>query len=677
MGAPNVISRLASLTVLALVVLGSARADEPLLTVAEKSHYKATAKHADVVAFCQQLARIAPLVRLGELGTTVEGKKLPLVILADPPITTAEQARRSGKLVVFAMGDIHAGEVCGKEALCMLARDLATAKKRPLLKDLVLVFAPIFNADGNDRMAKNHRPGQHGPEEGMGVRTNAQGFDLNRDFIKLESPEVRALVRFFDEWDPAIFIDTHTTDGSFHQYTITYEGPRVPAGDHRIIEEVRDHLLPEVGRRMLKQTGYKSFFYGNFSRDRKQWLTVPATARYGTLYYGLRNRLSVLSEAYSYAEYRDRVLATRDFVRTICDYMAQNKSKIRKLLDEARADTIRAGQEPSAKDTIAIRQKAAALDGTFDFLGYVEETKNGRRHPTKQTKVYPLTYMGRNVAKLSVRRPYAYLLPTGFPQVVENLQRHGIKVEELREDIDLKVEAYRIDKISRRPRLYQKHHEVTVEATAHEEKPHVPAGTILIRTGQPLGSLVCYLLEPQSDDGLTTWNYFDSALAEGKDFPVVRLLSATPLLAGPVRPLAEQRHMDKPITFHAAYETNRPLNFAGSPTTILGWLEDGEHFLQQKDGKLYRVEARTGQASLFYDTDKLAKALAKFSTIGTRTAANLARMAFLHLNPKKTGALFEQGNDLYYADLDGTHAVQLTKTTTAPPAASTVRSEGY
>src|SRR5947208_2351702 len=189
-------------------------AQEKLLTVAEKSDYKATSRHAEVVDFCERLAKAAPgVVRLGELGTSAEGRKLPLVILADPPVATAEQAARSGKLVVFAMGNIHAGEVDGKEGLLMLVRDLATAPSHQLLKDIIIVFAPIFNADGNERMSRNNRPGQKGPEEGMAIRENAQGFDLNRDFVKLETPEVRALVRFFTQWNPAIVVDTHTTNG--------------------------------------------------------------------------------------------------------------------------------------------------------------------------------------------------------------------------------------------------------------------------------------------------------------------------------------------------------------------------------------------------------------------------------------------------------------------------------
>ena len=264
-------SRLA-LTLLALGFYTSVARSEnptrpPLQTIAEKTDYKATSRHADVLDFCERLKKLSPLVRLGELGTSGDGRSLPLIILADPPVSSPEEAAKCGKLVVLAMGNIHAGEVDGKEALLMLARELATAKDKPLLKDLVLVFAPIFNADGNEKISKEHRREQAGPAEGVGVRENAAGLDLNRDFIKLDSPEVRALVRFFTQWDPALFIDCHTTNGSHHRYTITYEGPVCPAGDAGMIALVRDNLLPEVGRRLEKRSGYKSFFYGKFSPD--------------------------------------------------------------------------------------------------------------------------------------------------------------------------------------------------------------------------------------------------------------------------------------------------------------------------------------------------------------------------------------------------------------------------
>ncbi len=503
--------------------------EEKLLTVAEQSDYQATSRHAQVVDFCERLAKQCPCVRLGELGTSFEGRKLPLLILADPPISTPEEAARSNKLVVFAMGNIHAGEVDGKEGILMLARDIASSAEKPLLKNLILVIAPIFNADGNERMSKTNRRGQVGPAEGMGVRPNAQGFDLNRDFVKLESPEVRALVKFLNVWDPAIVIDLHTTNGSHHRYTITYEGPRNPAGDASVIASVRDEMLPDVGRRLEKRSGYHSFFYGNFSPDRTGWQTVPATPRFGLHYVGLRNRIGILSESYSYATYKDRVLGSRDFARSIFEYASENKDRLQTLLAEARSRTVRAGEDPQPTELVAVQQKASPLDRTVDFLGFVEEMKDGRRVATDQPKVYQLKYYGRCEPKVTVARPYAYVIPPQLAKVVETLGRHGIVVDKLQKDTDLNVEVYRIDKISHAERAFQEHNLVTLQASPRQEKRSLKAGTLVVRTAQPLGTLALYLLEPESEDGLSTWNFMDEFLAEGKDYPVLRVGKRTSL----------------------------------------------------------------------------------------------------------------------------------------------------
>jgi dipeptidyl aminopeptidase/acylaminoacyl peptidase len=643
-----------------------------LLTVAEKSDFKATSKHAEVVDFCEQLAKAAPaVVRLGQLGTTTEGKKLPLVILADPPIASAQEAARSGKPVLFAMGDIHAGEVDGKEALLMLARETALAKERPLLKDFIVVLAPIFNADGNDRMAKTNRPGQVGPVEGMGIRANAQGLDLNRDFIKLESPEVRALVHFFTQWDPAVVVDTHTTNGSHHRYVITYEGPRNPAGDAKVIETVRDVLLPDAGKRLKDQAGYDSFFYGNFSRDHQRWETVPAVPRFGLHYLGLRNRIGVLSESYSYAPYKDRVFASLAFVHGIFDSVAAHKDKYQKLLSAARTETIRAGRDPKDSDQIAVRLKTVPLGKPVTFKGFVEEIEGGRRRATDQPKDYQVEYVGLCVPEKSVRRPYAYLFPATLTKVVENLQHHGLRVEECREDIDLDVEVNQVTKVTHAERAFQNHHIASVTTGARQESRRVSAGTILVRTSQPLGTLAAYLLEPQSEDGLCAWNFFDPELAEGKDYPVLRLLASVPITAGPVRPLAGDRVLNKPITYDAVTRTG--LSFNGNPADHYEWLDDGEHFLQVKNGRLYKVEALTGRAKPFHDPEQMAKGLRTIPGLEPETADQWSNLglstrprrrgpaASFQMNPQKTGALFKHDKDLYYCNFDGSHAVRLTK----------------
>jgi dipeptidyl aminopeptidase/acylaminoacyl peptidase len=632
-----------------LVVTLPVGAQQPL-TVAEKSEFKATARHAEVMDFCQELAKLSPVVRLSELGTSAQGRKLPLLILADPPVATPAQASARGRPIVLALGNIHGGEVDGKEALLMLARDLAT-RERARLKDLVVLIAPLINADGGEKIDRANRPEQNGPADGVGERANAQGFDLNRDYIKLETPEVRAVVRAIRQWDPALIIDTHTTNGSFHRYTITYDGPRNPAVEPELVKGVRAGLLPDVGRRLEKATGDRSFFYGNFVKGHTLWEPYPALPRYGTQYAGLRHRLGILVESYSYAPYKDRILATRAFVRGCLDYAAEHREGIRKFLA--------AGKPP---DKIALRHKLAPLPKPVSLLGFVEEKKDGKRVSTGRPHTYEVEHLGLTEATLTVPRPYAYLLPAKYHTAVEILQRHGITLEELREDIELDVEAYRIDQIVRAPKQYQKHHLVSVQVTPRAESRMVRAGTVLVKTAQPLGTLAAYMLEPQAEDGLCTWNVFDAGLKEGQDFPVLRLPGREPITVGKVRPLPEERQLNKPIIFEAVYGSVPALNFTGNPVSRLTWLGDGEHFLQVKEGRLRKVHAPTGRSEPFHDPARLARGLAALSTIGSHTASTMAEGIGFTMNPQRTGSLFDHDNDLYFCKFDGSGGVRLTHT---------------
>jgi dipeptidyl-peptidase-4 len=513
-----------SLFVVSLAVGRSAAADAPLVTVAEKSGYHATSRHADVMAFCEELARRSPLVKLGRLGVSGEGRELPLLFLSDPPVATAEEAARSGKLVFLAIGNIHAGEVDGKEALLMLARDLVAEKDQTLLKNLVIVFCPIFNADGNEPISRSNRTDQAGPDQGVGNRENAAGYDLNRDFIKLETPEVQALVRFFNEWDPAVFMDLHTTNGSYHGYKLTYDGPRHPAVPAALVEAVRDRLLPDVTRRLEKATGFHSFFYGNFEAGHTVWETYPSEPRYGVQYYGLRDRIPLLSESYSYASFRDRVRASYGFTRACLDYVSDHRAEVKDWLKPGKP-----GQ------TVAVRTKAVPLNGNWKVLGYAnDKVSAGHVHPTEE-KEYSVQFLGKNVSRLSIVRPYAYLVPPSYSKAIEVIRRHGLTVEELTEAAEPEAEIYRVDKVTRSSSPFQRHKLVTVNATVRTAGQRVPAGTLIVRTAQKLGTLASILLEPQCEDGLTTWNFFDAGLNEGADFPVMRLPVKTTLSLRPLK----------------------------------------------------------------------------------------------------------------------------------------------
>lgn len=543
-------------SVVVSVFIGVVAAGEPptLHTRAEESAFRATALHAEVVSLLDRLAAASPLARRASLGTTGEGREIPLLIIADPPVATPAEARaqveRDGKLVVLAIANIHAGEVEGKESLPMLARQILGLQAadeddlRPLLKHLVIALAPIYNADGNERIDPGHRPGQNGPEQGVGIRENGlppKGLDLNRDFVKLEAPETRGLVRFLVEWDPHVFIDCHTTNGSLHRFVITYAGPKMPAGDAELNRFSRDEFFPALRRRFERPGRWKAFWYGSFEgafgegkrgvNEHSRWETFPAEARYGTNYVGLRNRISVLSEAYAYAPFKDRVLATRDFVRSVLELASERREEIRRVLSEADARATACGNAVADPDDhVAIRTKAAKWDEPATILGYEEEERDGRIQSTGREREYSVELWDRFEVVQSVPRPWAYLIAhaEGAEAIVENLRRHGIEIEELPGGLEADVVALEVGDVTQATRLFQGHALARVDVLERPRTALLGHGSWLVRTGQPLGSLVCYLLEPACEDGLTAWNFCDRWLRPGVELPIYRRMSPLP-----------------------------------------------------------------------------------------------------------------------------------------------------
>ncbi|HXH90788.1 MAG TPA: M14 family zinc carboxypeptidase, partial [Thermoanaerobaculia bacterium] len=219
------------LRIVLLFISGVAMASELPKTVAETTDYKSTSRYDDVISFVRAIQSIDPGIRVETFATTNEGRALPLVIVGPAGVVDPRTAHASGLPIVFIMANIHAGEVEGKEAAQMLLRELVSSKRK-LREKLVILIAPIYNADGNEKISTEHRKEQVGPVNGVGVRENGQGLDLNRDYMKLESPEARGLVsKVLDRWDPLVTVDLHTTDGSYHGYQLTYAPMLTPDAD--------------------------------------------------------------------------------------------------------------------------------------------------------------------------------------------------------------------------------------------------------------------------------------------------------------------------------------------------------------------------------------------------------------------------------------------------------------
>ena len=602
---------------LLLAVLPCVALGQP--TVAEKTDYKATSQYVDVVAFGEELAKRSPNVRVADVGKRDDGQPLPLWVIADPPVATPEEAARAGKLVTLVV----ANAPDGRDAALVLARDLAVGAERPRLKELVVLIVPVLQADGGDKADPRARP------------------DLNTDFVRLGSSGARGLARTVARWDPAVTVGLHATDGPRHRFPLTYDGPRAAAADPDLVAAVRDRWLPAIGSAVEKETGHKTFLSGTLSADRTAWESDTARPRSAAQWLALRNRIGLAGTSNAAAPLKDRVLAGRSFAGHALQYAAAHAADVRKL--------IAAADKP--RDRLPLRARTVSL-GERTVHGFVE----GKNEP----KDYKVALLAGVEATEVVRRPSAYLFPATFTSTIEALQRHGIVVEELREDVELDLQVYTVAKVAgERPG-------VTLDVRSRDEPRRVPAGLMLVRTDQRLGALAAYLLEPRAEDGLTAWGFFDAGLGEGKEFPVLRVTTATPLTRGPARPLPEDRTAARPITLDLLF-LNTP-NFTGNPVGGLTWV-DGEHFLQAKDHRLYKVRAGTGRAEPFVDVEKLKKSLAVVPALRPEELNRLAGPPY-RFNSKRTAVLFTHGDDLYHTKLDGSPAVRLTKSPGAKEVAS-------
>lgn len=639
---------------------GQGAQERPLpVTTAEATDYEQTTRYADVVAFMRDLDERSERAFYTTVGKTVEGREIPMLVLGSKQIDSPEAARAAKRPVVLLLGNIHAGEVEGKEALLMLARDLVSAEKPGVLERVTVLVMPIYNVDGNERIDAKHRAHQDGPRGGVGVRENAQGLDLNRDYVKMDAPETRALVRVLGEWDPAVVVDCHTTNGSFHRYTLTYSSPRHPAIDAELRRFAAEEMLPAVSKSVEEGSGYKTFWYGDFNEDHTEWRSYPALPRYGETYVGMRNRIAILSEAYVYAPFKDRILCTRSFCEQVLAFTAANAGRIQKLVKDADDRATKAGD--AGEGTIATRATVEAHDGEVVVLGYVEEMRDGRAVRTETERDYTVRHVDRWVESLAADRPYAYVLDPGAIAVVQHLQRHGIRVDEIREDIEVDVQAARVEHVVKSERPFQGHTLSTLESTLRDEASRISAGSRMVRTGQPLGTLAAYMLEPMAEDGLAAWGLVGE-VAEGSDYPVRRVPEPVSILTIAAPELPEDAKRDLPITYESVYESRTPPNLSGSAAGGFNWREDGEHFLQRKDGKTWRVHAATGRMTLHAEDTTMAAALVKIPVIDQRTAERLATSGGRRFTEDRSAFFVEHENDLYYCTMDGSVAVRLTST---------------
>jgi hypothetical protein len=502
-------------------------------TRAERTNYLETSHYADVILFLDSL-KGRPELEFGSIGKTNEGRDIPYVIASRPRVSTPDQAKALRRPIVYVQGNIHAGEVEGKEALLALLRDLTSDRRRNVLDSIVLIAVPIYNADGNERFARQeiNRGSQNGPEM-VGVRANAQGFDLNRDYMKAEAPETRASLAMFTAWDPDVFVDLHTTDGSYHGYALTYAPPLNPASP--LLVFARDTLMPVLRQRMQSRHNFAAFDYGDFIDDdtlSKGWITFDSRPRFGTNYYGLRDRISILSEAFSHDPFERRVKSTYAFVQEILSLTAERITRDRTHRPMTGTSIPIRSEIMAAPDSIGV--VAEIMERTGDSTRTQPGVPKGRRRSGRYVTV-KMPVFDRFKPTLNVPMAVRYIIPGSDTSAVRVLRSHGIQVTKAEDTfrgfkgtVLATGMAFVIDSVIAAPRAFQQHRETRLVGHWLTDTRPIPLTSYLVDTSQPLARLAAYLLEPQSDDGLVDWNYFDSSLKVGGEFPVFKQTAGIP-----------------------------------------------------------------------------------------------------------------------------------------------------
>jgi murein tripeptide amidase MpaA len=534
---------------------------DPWITPAEAADLERTPRYDETVAWLQKLVKAAPQLRMVSLGKSPEGRDIWMVIASADKAFTPEALKKSGKPLLFAQAGIHSGEIDGKDAGLMLLRDLTVrGTKKDLLAGANLLFVPIFSVDAHERFSKFGRVNQRGPAE-MGWRTNARNLNLNRDYAKADTPEMRAMLRALDTWDPDLYIDIHVTDGADYQYDITWDyASRQPYSPE--ISAWLDGVLSPAWTRDLKAMGHIPGRYVELKDDLDVTQGIssgPDSPRYSTGYGNVRHLPTILIETHSLKPYAQRVLGTYVMLESTLRLLGSSGKALRQAIDADRARR----QDPVVL-TWKVSEKKPAMT---EFLGV-----ESRLVPSAVSGALKIEWLGKPVTVQipgppavepgeSVKRPKAYWIPPQWPEVVDRLALHGIRFERIAQPRDLEVEMLRIEDPNLAAAPFEGHMAVGGKPVPEKRREHFVAGSVRVPTDQPLGDLAIVLLEPLSTDSFYAWGFF------------LEILQQTEYVEGYImEPMAERMLAEDPkLAQEFVQKLHEDEKFRSSPSERLEW----------------------------------------------------------------------------------------------------------
>jgi hypothetical protein len=453
---------------------------------------------------------------LTSFGKSAQGRDLSVLILSGEQAFDPE-TQHSAIPTVLITCCIHPGESAGKDAALMLARDCLFSQAQPSLLDSVrILIIPIFNADGHERFGPYNRINQLGPRE-MGFRVTSTRLNLNRDFMKAETPEMRAWIDLFNRWDPDFIFDCHTTDGQDFQYAAAYYIDTHPEFGGEVSAWVRDHFLPPLKKRLEDRNVPIIPYAGLLDpfKPAKGLLGGIWPPRLSNIYCTVRNRPGFLIEAHSLKPYSVRVHATYDILLTGCRLIREQRDTLKRVIDKTRSQTARLGQETNQSLPLRFKTRMDTGDSllfrSFDFKVDTGIVSNQPYKVYSKTPVdIPTVYYNTVVPTLSVSAPRGYIVPVQWQTIIDIIQAHGIETQTLSQPVRGEFETYRFHDVRLPASSYEGHQRPSYSVTSVTRYREIPAGSVYIPLGHPDARLIMHLLEPQAPDALVKWGYMNT-----------------------------------------------------------------------------------------------------------------------------------------------------------------------
>ncbi|NTW23318.1 MAG: M14 family metallopeptidase [Lentimicrobium sp.] len=482
----------------------------------ELSGFLKTPKYDETLAFCYRLSEASPIATIQNLGISPQGREIPMMIIDRDGLSDPAAIRAKGRIVVLIQACIHPGEPDGKDAMLVFLRDLLIDKKnKNLLDNTSLLFIPILNVDGHERFGPYNRINQNGPEE-MGWRTNALNLNLNRDYLKAETPEIQQWLKMFNKWLPDFFIDIHTTDGADYQYALTYDLEVYGTLDSGLTRWLNNIYEPRI-KAGMKESGFLIFPYVQFRKwhdPRSGMRTGAAPPMISQGYAAVQNRPGLLIETHMLKDYKTRVESTLKMLEQTLSILNHQAGTLKTLISMADISTASPGFRT---EKFPVLLKTSQKDSTmvkfegFEYSVVKSDLTGGDWFIYDNTKpvTFTVPFFNKTFPEVETLLPAAYIIPAEWSLIADRLKLHGVKIDQLTESTNATVKSYRFRDFEFRKEPNEGRQMVNTKCEDIEEARNFAKGSFIITMNQRTARVIAAALEPMAAGSFVEWGFFN------------------------------------------------------------------------------------------------------------------------------------------------------------------------